>query len=143
MCCVGRPVLGELHDALGLPQGLQRRPCAAVPTQTEGGAWRACEYHGTVVLSRGHADTPGRLRIRGIPVPHQATDRYARRKDALTDFDNAKFSLIDGKTTVPTADWEGLMPPDANGQRRLDVRSNDGAKASAERRRDAITRSLG
>jgi hypothetical protein len=76
-----------------------------------------------------HGATPTRQGVFeyvGYQFLIRRTDRYAKRKDALTDFDNAKFPLIDGKTTVPTADWESLIPPDANRERRQDVRSNLG-----------------
>jgi hypothetical protein len=49
------------------------------------------------------------------------------RNLALSEFDGKKFTLIDGTTIVPTADWDKLIPPNPNTQQFSQVVSKLGA----------------
>ena len=48
-------------------------------------------------------------------------EQFTSRAAALAVFDEAQFKLIDGETVVPTADWNRLVPPNPNAQRKQQV----------------------
>ena len=48
-------------------------------------------------------------------------EQFTSRDAALAVFDEAQFKLIDGETVVPTADWNRLVPPNPNHERKQQV----------------------
>jgi hypothetical protein len=76
-----------------------------------------------------HGGTPspeGVFEYIGYQFFLKRTKKFANRKAAIAEWDNAGFTLIDGNS-ITTADWEALIPPDPN----LDVRKFINSKLGA------------
>jgi hypothetical protein len=77
-----------------------------------------------------HGATPGRqqgmFEYMGYEFVIRRPTPFPDRKAALSAFDGAQFPLIDGTTTVPTADWNTLIPANPNRTREEQVVSKLG-----------------
>ena len=72
------------------------------------------------------APTEGMFEYLGYQFILKRAQPFTKRKDALTEWDNAGFTLIDGNP-VPTADWAKVVPADPNMTVRQQVHSKLGA----------------
>ena len=76
-----------------------------------------------------HGATPapkeGMFEYIGYQFSLKRTTLFPNRKAAITEWDNAGFTMIDGNP-VTTDDWEAIVPKDPNKELRLDINSKLG-----------------